>query len=157
MKDYKYKGVVNIDEVLINLYKKKVTTGERLRSSPYLRRTLELHNEGMSPIEIGKELSKIEGAGHIQSGRVLDWLTSAGVKPNEAKRTRKHRIYKHMTEEMFNSIVIEMMGTGASGFDVLQTKFSGEIKFDDGTTEKVNSKYIFNNILNLSRKKYMNI
>ena len=154
---YNYSGVVDIDQVLMDMYRRKIAAGERFKSSPYMRSTLELHNKGLSPLEISKELSKLPGAGKISTGRVVDWLESAAVKPNESKRSPRHAEYKVLSESMFNSIVIEMMGSGVSAYDVVKSKFNSIVTYDDDTAEIIKSKAVFDNIMKVSRSKYVGV
>ena len=154
---YEYAGNVDIEDVLLALYKRRTETGKRCRTSPYLRRILELHNEGLCPLDISKRIIE-ESDGKIKnfaSYRVKQLLDDMKVKPYENKRVRVVHGYKLLDEKFFRQLIVEAMGTGKGHFETLNDSFHGEVVYADGTKEVITSLYILTKTIDKAYQEYM--
>lgn len=162
--EYKFKGVVDIETVLMNLYVSTLNSEKKYKPSPYTLRVLTLHNQGYAPSEIARHISlenKDFYAGQglstkITPQRVRQWLDRLSVEPNqENKLPRKKTEYKLMDNGQFRQLIINAMGKGTTPFEELRTNYNNRVYFTDGQFTEVKSKYVFDKLMDIARKQYL--
>lgn len=155
---YEFAGVVNIDQVLVNLFRKRVIEGKSFITSPYLRRILELHNEGLGPSGISARLRAEQNMSKnsTQPSKIREKLKELGVKPNETADTvRRKNKHKILDKEYFEEIVASAMGSGNGVYTTIRDSYGGLLKYDDNTSEIVSSMYIIKQAVDRSIKVYV--
>ncbi len=154
---YKYEGKVDIEQVEFEMYAESYKNGDRrFKSSPRLHTILKLHNEGMSPSEISKEITKMEGLkSRIPVNNIRTVLDRAKVKPNEAKSPIvRHKSLKLLDAAFHRKLIVTMMSFGYSQMEALRA-FNNIVTYNDGTTERITSEFILNNLIKKANKAYI--